>query len=155
MNDDLPPGTEAELASCEAMIESWLASLEVDSPVVAAVHRDGSDRRWLVRMRGDDKDNIAVWFALGQRTLHYECQLMPAPEEHQAEVYELLLRRNEHLYGLAFCIGAEDAIYARGQCDVHGLDRAQLDRLLGTIFVTVERFFRPAMRLGYASRFRG
>ena len=40
MNDDLPPGTEAELASCEAMIESWLASLEVDSPVVAAVHSE-------------------------------------------------------------------------------------------------------------------
>jgi len=154
MTDDLAPATESELASCEVMIESWLANVSAENPVVTAVHREGTDRRWLVRMRGDDKDNIAVWFALGQRTLHYECQLMPAPEEHHLEVYELLLRRNAHLYGLAFCIGAEDAIYARGQCGVHGLDRSELDRLLGTIFVTVERFFRPAMRLGYASRFR-
>ena len=52
--------------------------------------------RWYVRMRGDDKDFTTVWFTLGQRTLRYETYVMPAPEENDGELYEHLLRRNEH-----------------------------------------------------------
>jgi hypothetical protein len=157
MSDDLhpPPATVAELAACEALIESWLADEQRDNPVIIAIDRDPRERRWFVRLRGEEKDITAVWFTLGQRTLQYETYVMPAPEEGHAELFEYLLRRNERLNGLAFCIGDEDAIYLRGQLAVGVVDRADLDRILGSLYVTVERFFRPAMRIGYASRFRG
>lgn len=157
MSDDLhpPPATPDELAACVALIEAWLADEARDNPVLVDIDRDVAARRWYVRLRGEEREFLAVWFTLGQRTLQYECYVMPAPEENHAALYEFFLRRNEKLYGLAFGIGDEDAIYLRGQLAVHAVARADLDRLLGSIYVTVERFFRPAMRIGYASRFRG
>ena len=156
MSDEFDePATDVELTDAMAMIEGWLRDEQRDNPVIIAVDRDRPARRWFVRLRGDEKDITAVWFTLGQRTLQYETYVMPAPEENHAAVYEFFLRRNEKLNGLAFCIGAEDAVYLRGQLAVRGLARGDLDRILGSIFVAVERFFRPAMRIGYASRFRG
>jgi hypothetical protein len=149
------PATEAELAGCHALIESWLADEVRDNPVLLAIDRDPAERRWYVRLKGEEREIIAVWLTLGQRTLQYETYVMPAPEENHAELYEYLLRRNEKLYGLAFSIGDEDAIYLRGQLAVAAVERADLDRILGSLYVSVERFFRPAMRIGYASRFRG
>ena len=153
--DDLPPATDEELAGREALIEAWLVDLQRDNPVVGAVDRDPDARRWFIRLLGEEKDFTTIWLTLGQRTLQYETYVMPAPEENHAQLYELLLRRNEKLYGMAFCIGAEDGVYLRGQVGVQAFDRPDLDRILGSLFVTVERFFRPAMRIGYASRFRG
>ena len=44
------------------------------------------ERRWFVRLRGEQKDMFTIWFTLGQRTLHYETYVMPAPEENHARV---------------------------------------------------------------------
>jgi len=96
-----------------------------------------------------------VWLTLGQRTLRYETYVMPAPEEHREEVMELLLRRNDELVGAHFSIGAEDAVYLRGELPDAAVSADELDRLLGTLYVTVESNFRPLMRLAFASRFRG
>jgi hypothetical protein len=79
---------------------------------------------------------------------------MPAPEENEAELYEHLLRRNEHLVGCHFSIGAEDAVFLRGELAVSALDEEELDRILGTLYATVEQCFRPALAIGFASRFR-
>ena len=152
-DNDQSLASEADLAQREAMIEDWLRDEQRDNPLIVAVDRDPSERRWFVRLHGEQKDITTVWFTLGQRTLRYETYVMPAPEENQAAVYERLLRANETLYGFAFSIGAEDALYLRGQLGVRAFERADLDRILGSIYVTVERFFRPAMRLGYASKF--
>jgi len=40
---------------------------------------------------------------------------MPAPEANVEQVYAYLLRRNADLYGMAFCLGTEDAIYLVGR----------------------------------------
>ena len=95
-----------------------------------------------------------IWLTLGQRTLHYETYFMPAPEERHQELYEYLLRRNQRLFAMRFCIGAEDAVYLVGQLPVTAIDEAELDRIVGTTYATVEQYFRPAMRIGYASKFR-
>lgn len=125
-----------------------------ENPAVAAVERDETEaRRWFVRVLGEEKDVFSVWFTLGQRTLRYETYVMPAPEENHAELYEHLLRRNLGLYGATFAIGEEDAIFLVGQLPLHALDDDELDRILGTMYEYTERFFRPALRIGYASRF--
>ena len=141
----------------ELVIDSWLARELVDNPVVEAVERDdqAGERRWFVRMTGDEKSVFSVWFHLQQRNLHVETYLMPAPIEREAELYEYLLRRSTKLHGLAFAIGEEDAVFVVGEVPAAWVDEAVLDRLLGSFYAVVEQCFRPAMRIGYGSRFTG
>ena len=146
---------DADLAVLERALASWLDEARAENPVVAAVDRDVEvPRRWYVRLRGEEKDVTTVWLTLGQRTLRYETYVMPAPEENHARFYEHLLRRNDGLVGAHFSIGAEDAVFLRGELPVGALDAAELDRILGTLYAAVERCFRPALGIGFESRFR-
>jgi hypothetical protein len=151
------PTNVEDLAALEARIDRWLATQLAENPVVVAVERDveSGERRWFVRVHGEEKDVFTIWFHLRQRTLHYETYVMPAPEENHAALFEHLLRRNLKLYGAAFAIGEEDAVFLVGQLANESVDDDELDRVLGSVYAWVEQFFRPAMRIGYASRFRG
>jgi hypothetical protein len=147
------------LADLRRRIDAWLDGFAADNPLIASVDRGTSDDtalgepRWYVRMHGDEKDFTTVWLTLGQRTLRYETYVMPAPEENLEAVAELLLRRNDSLVGAHFSIGEEDAIYLRGELPDVAVDDAELDRVLGTLYTTVEANFRALLRLGFASRF--
>ena len=151
------PSTEAELADLAGRIEAWLDQQRTGNPVVAAVERDeeSGERRWFVRVRGEAKDVFTIWFHLRQRTLHSETYVMPAPEENHARLYEYLLRQNPRLHGAAFGIGDEDAVFLTGQIGNDAVDDDELDRILGSLYAWVERFFTPALRIGFASRLGG
>jgi len=147
--------TDAELGTLEARIDRWLQVQLDENPLVAAVDRgDPGERRWYVRLRGEEKDTFTIWLTLGQRTLRYETYVMPAPEENHARFYEHLLRRNRQLHGWAFAIGEEDAVFLVGALASGQVTEDELDRVLGSGWAYVERCFRAALRIGYASRFR-
>jgi hypothetical protein len=149
------PTAPEDLEAIDGRICAWLDEQLRDNPVVVAVERDleTGERRWFVRVTGEAKDVFTIWFHLRQRTLHYETYVMPAPEENHAAFYEHLLRRNRKLYGAAFCVGDEDAIFLVGQLDNAAVSDDELDRILGSLYEWVEAFFRPALRIGFASRF--
>lgn len=155
--DDLPPATPEELEAYDASIERWLQVQLEENPTVDSIERDteSGERRWVARVLGEEKTVSAVWFHLRQRTLHVETYFMPAPEEQQAQLYEHLLRRNLRFHGFRFAIGSEDAVFLIGEIPVQSINEAELDRLLGSVYVYVEQCFRPAMRIGFASRFQG
>lgn len=145
---------DASVADFEQQIDAWLADFAAENPVIEAVDRGEDDQpRWYVRMRGEEKDHITVWMTLGQRTLRYEAYVMPAPLENVAAVYEMALRHNQRLVGVHFAIGIEDAIFLSGDLPLTALDSDELDRVIGTIYATVERTFPALIRLGYASKF--
>lgn len=145
---------DGAVAGIAGQVDAWLAEMATSNPVIAAVDRhEGEPIRWYVRMRGEAKDFITVWLTLGQRTLQYEAYVIPAPEEQHAALYEQLLRRNERLVGLHFAIGIEDAIFVRGDLPLAVLTEPELDRVLGTVYATVEQCFPPLLRLAFASRF--
>ena len=148
------PATPAELTDHAARIEAWLERQRAENPVVAAIDRDPHVRRWYVRLRGEERDFIAIWLTLGEYTLHHETYFMPAPEARAEELYEFLLRRNARMYGMGFAIGDEDAVYLTGHTPLVALDDHELDRIVGASYAYVEQWFRPAMRIGYAGRFR-
>ena len=153
---DDPPATPEQLDEVEAAVDGWLAGELATNPVVAAVDRgEPGERRWYVRVTGEEKDTFTIWLTLRQRTLHYETYVMPAPEENHAAFYEHLLRRNMGLSGASFAIGPEDAVFLHGAIPVRTVDRTALDHVLGLLYATVEQCFRPALRIGYASRFTG
>jgi hypothetical protein len=147
------------LRELEALIDGWLAEQLEQNPVVAAVVKEAEplsdERRWFVRVNGEQKDVFTIWYTLRQRSLHYETYVMPAPEENEAAFYEHVLRRNLRFNGAAFAIGDEDALFLVGQLPLHALDEGELDRILGSLYTYVDQCFRPAMRIGFASRFGG
>lgn len=150
------PASPEELDRLEAFIDDWLAAAAADNPAIDAVERGPADeRRWYVRITGEEKDVWTIWLALGQRTLGYTTYLVPAPEENHARFYEHLLRRNRALTGLKLEIGPEDAVYLSGSTPLAQVTAAALDHILGSLYAAVELIFRPAMRIGYASKFKG
>ena len=148
----------AEVADLVAVIDAALERFREEHEIVLAIDRGTTDGtrfgepRWYVRMAGEEKDVITVWLTLGQRTLRYESYVLPAPEENVSEFNEQLLRRNDALVGAHFSIGAEDAVYLRGELVDAAVDSAEVDRILGTLYATVEQVFRPLLRIGFASR---
>ncbi len=143
-----------ELDSLEGHITQWLLSMRERNDTIVAVDRgEIGERRWYVRMRGEEKEYTTVWLTLGQRTLRYETYVMPAPEENAEMLYEHVLRRNESLVGAHFSIGVEDAIFLRGELPLRLVDEPELDRVIGTLYATVERVFPVIIRIGFASRF--
>jgi hypothetical protein len=149
----LPPTLQDYAAS----IDAWLAGMAAGNPTFEAIDRgepgDGNEPRWYVRLRGDEKDHITIWFTLGQRTLRYEAYVLPAPQENIAEVYELALRRNERLVGVHFAFGVEDALFLRGELPLAALTEPELDRIVGSLYMYTEQAFPALLRLAFASKF--
>ena len=143
------------LDAIEARIDAWLHDARHGDTIVIAVDRgEPGERRWFVRLRGDDKDITTVWLTLGQRTLRYETYVMPAPEANRGEFYEYLLRRNHALVGAHFSIGPEDAVFLAGELPVAAFDEPELDRVIGSVLAYVERSFRAALEIGFPRLFR-
>ncbi|MBX3314427.1 MAG: YbjN domain-containing protein [Actinobacteria bacterium] len=148
------PASDDELDEIEAAIDAYLARELEENPLVLAVDRtEPSMRRWFVRLAGEEKQTTTVWLTIAQRTLRYETYVMPAPEEDHARFYEHLLRRNEGFNGAAFTIGDEDAIFLKGRLPISAVTDDELDRIIGSLWAYVEQTFRPALRIGFASRF--
>jgi hypothetical protein len=154
------PMNTRELAVLQRQIDEWLGELDAGHDHIAAVERvaevsSESGVRWLVRMRGEEKDFTTVWLTLGQRTLKYETYVMAAPEENHADLYEHVLRRNDRLVGARFSIGAEDGIFLRGELPARQVDLDAIDQALGLLYANVEQCFKGLLRIGFASHFSG
>ena len=151
-----PAGTD-DLDRLGRLVTSWASSERDANEMVLAVDSlvTPTGTRWFIRLKGDEKQVTTVWFHLRERTLHVETQFMPQPEENAAELYELLLRLNARLTLLRFAIGDEDAIFLEGQVPLAAVDEDVLDTLVGSAWHYTEQWFRPCMRIGYRSKFRG
>lgn len=140
----------AELDDLEARIDAWARRQLDELDVVDAVERgEPGERRWYVRVKGEAKDVFTIWLTLRQRTLEYETYVLPSPPRRAAEVYEWALRRNTDLYGAAFCVGLEDALYLRGHVGAEAVTDAELDRVLGSLYAWTERFFPSLVRMAF------
>jgi hypothetical protein len=148
------PATPEELAALGALIDRWADEERMGNELVAHVEYHDEDRRWIVRMRGEEKTITAVWLTLRERTLHYESYFMPAPEENIEACWEYLLRANARLFAMRFAIGLEDAVYLVGQMPLRAVDEDELDRLVGSIYAYSEQHFPVAMSIGYQSKYR-
>ncbi len=150
---ELPISPE-RLSELTEVISEWLDNQLSSKTLVQSVEHNKNESRWYVRISGEDKDNSMVLFTLGQRTLHFETYFMPSPEENRQDVFQYLLRKNSKLYGVSFGVGGEEAVYLSGQINSEVISSDTLDWVLGTIYKAVEECFKPALRLGFASRFK-
>ena len=148
------PTSPEKLSELTEVISEWLDNQLSSKTLVQSVEHNKNESRWYVRISGEDKDNSMVLFTLGQRTLHFETYFMPSPEENRQDVFQYLLRKNSKLYGVSFGVGNEEAVYLSGQINSEVIGSDTLDWVLGTIYKAVEECFKPALRLGFASRFK-
>jgi hypothetical protein len=154
VDEALSAGAFAQLASD---IDRWLAHYLVTNDAMLAVDHGGPDdcgpgeRRWYVRLGGEQKEFTTVWLTIGQRTLRYETYVLPWPPQMVLEIFELVLRRNEHLVGCHYSIGIEDAVFLRGEIASTGVTEAELDRVIGTLFAEIERTFSTLVRMAFGA----
>lgn len=157
------PASKEQLDELGTLIRSWAESSKEMNELVLAVDQlprspsghGGGDRRWFIRLAGEEKQVTTIWFHLRERTLHFETQFMPSPEENREQLFEYLLRLNNKLFGVRFSIGDEEAVYLMGQLPWSAVDEDELDRIVGSAYAYTEQYFRPAMRIGYQSKFKG
>jgi len=131
-----------------------LISAHLEGPVareewVQVVEYDATIPRWYVRFGCDGRDAATIYFDLHQRTLRYEVYFMPDPPAHHEELYRFLLQRSHAMYGAHFSIGPDGDIYLVGRALLEHLDVAELDRIIGVLYEATERWFQPAIRLGF------
>jgi hypothetical protein len=122
--------------------EEWVQTVEYDPEIP----------RWYVRFGCDGRDAATIYFDLHQRTLRYEVYFLPDPPSNQLELYRFLLERNHGTYAAHFSIGPDGDVYLVGRVLLEHLDVAELDRIVGSIYGLVERWFQPAVRIGYGKR---
>jgi hypothetical protein len=134
------------------MIAAHLEGPVRNEPWVQTVEYDAEIPRWYVRFGCEGRDAATIYFDLHQRTLRYEVYFMPDPPAHHEELYRLLLQRNHTTYGAHFSIGPDGDIYLVGRVLLEHLDVDALDRIIGVLYELVERWFQPAIRLGFAKR---
>jgi len=149
--------TEAELESLEKEIERWLDLSLKENPLFASFERDFDEpvgeSRWFIRVLGEEKDTFTLRFMLRQRMLHYETYVMPAPDENKELFFENLLIRNRKIVGATFCLGEENAVFLLGAIPASTVEPNELDRILGTLWMTVEQNFKSLLKIGFASKF--
>jgi hypothetical protein len=119
--------------------EEWVQTVEYDPAIP----------RWYVRFGCEGRDAATIYFDLHQRTLRYEVYFMPDPPAHHEELYRFLLQRNHTTYAAHFSIGPDGDIYLVGRVLLEHLDIDELDRIIGVLYELVERWFQPAIRLGF------
>jgi hypothetical protein len=137
-------------------IQSW--SEQWSGSLLGIEHQPVPDDRghfhWLIRLKGDEKDVITLWFSLRQRSVHVETELMPAPEENREALLRFLLVRNAELREVHFAIGPEEGIYLMTQIPMNEIDVDRLDELVGATVTYVDEIYPTAMTMGLPTLYR-
>lgn len=132
----------------ERILEEELEHILLAYDAVAALDVDDEVRRWYLRIEATERDFVTIWLTLRERMLHHETYFMPAPAAPAPDLWRYLLRLNRRIVGARFALGEGDDVYLVGAIPLEWVDVDQIDRLIGTVYSTVEAHFRTAMRLG-------
>jgi hypothetical protein len=145
-------------AQLDDVVREWARQWRAGGMIGEIEHPSEPDDRgqhhWMVRLRGEEKDVIALWLTLRQRTVHLETEVMPAPEENREALYRYLLVKNAELRGLHLAIGPEAGIYLVAQVPMGEMSVERLDELVGATVLYVDEIFPTAMAMGLASLYR-
>ena len=140
------------VAAIREWAQPWLASgslAHLEEPDLST-----STLKWLLRFRGEEREFIALWLTLRQRTLHVETELMPAPEANVDQIYRYVLVKNAEMYPLHVAIGPEDGLYLVGRFPVVEVTAELLDEVTGSAVHFVDELFPTVMGLGFPGLYR-
>lgn len=133
-----------EHADVVAQLPGWLEAAGLEPDVA------GEDR-WMTMLSGEWKRTIQVLLHVDERHLRVRSMLCPAVEEQHAEVYALLLHRNERTASLRFALDGVGDVVLLGQVPLEAVDAARVDELLGEVLVTMDETFNAVLAKGFAA----
>lgn len=107
--------------------------------------------KWMTMLSGEWKRTIPVLFHLDERSLHTTTLLAGVPDEGHAEVYEILLQKNQDPLPVHFALDDEGDIVLTGHLPYAAATERALDELLGAILQTCDDVFNRVLRAGFAS----
>lgn len=126
-------------------VATWVERLAGDVPVQQlAAHR------WFVLLAGEKKRTVGLHLSVGERTLIAESHFMRAPDEGAAELYELLLKRNQRSYVLRFAVYDSGDVMIVGVLPLRAVTVEEIDHIAGTLLTLAEETYDSALRLGFA-----
>ncbi|MFO7962113.1 MAG: YbjN domain-containing protein [Nitriliruptoraceae bacterium] len=109
------------------------------------------DDRWMTMLEGEWKRTIPVLMELGDRRLTITSLFSGVPDEGHAEVYRILLQRNQHPGPIHFALDDEGDLILTGALPLVALDASALDELLGRVLTMADETFNQVLRTGFAS----
>lgn len=133
-----------DLAAARALIGSVLTDAGLS---VEAVGED----RWMTMLAGDHKRTIPLFLTLGERSLTVNSLLAASPDEGHAEVYRILLQRNQRPSPVHFALDDEGDLILVGRIPLAALDAVALDELLGLVLSMADETFDQVLRAGFGS----
>lgn len=130
---------------------------ELRSLIVSTLQEAGLDvddvgeDRWMTMLSGEWKRTIPLLLHLDDRSLHVTSLLCGVPDEGHAEVYEILLHRNQRPSPVHFALDDAGDVVLVGHLPLEVLDGERLDQLLGAVLTTSDEVFNQVLRAGFAS----
>jgi hypothetical protein len=124
-----------------------LGTLEANDLAVQEVGED----RWMTMLSGEWKRTIPLLLDLEERTLKVTSLLAGVPDEGHAEVYRILLQRNQRPLPVHFALDDEGDLVLVGQLPLVAVDERSIDELLGAVLTLSDETFNQVLRAGFAS----
>lgn len=109
------------------------------------------ENKWMTMLSGEWKRTIPVMFHLDEHRLRVSSLFCGQPDEGHAEVYELLLHRNERPGWIHFALDDEGDVVLVGQVPREVLDEKVLDEVLGQVLVVSDETFNAVLRRGFST----
>ncbi|HEX4015700.1 MAG TPA: YbjN domain-containing protein [Frankiaceae bacterium] len=139
--------TAEERSRLDRVIEETLKDLEL-------TYEHPSDGAFLVTLPGDHKLTTMTWLLVQDFSLLIEAFFMRKPEDDPAAVHDWMLKRNAHMYGLAFSIDQLGDVYLVGKLPLSAVEPDEIDRLLGCMLRYSDDGFDTAVALGFETSIR-
>lgn len=125
--------------------------------VVSALEAAGLDVdpvgewRLLTMLAGEWKRTIPVMLDVEERSLVVTSLFAGVPDEGHAEVYRLLLQRNQRAHAVHFALDDEGDLILTGRVPLVALDERTFDELLGELLSVSDATFNRVLRTGFAT----
>ncbi len=130
---------------------------EVRSVLLTTLDRAGLDveavgeDRWMTMLSGEWKRTIPVLLDLDERSLKVTSLLAGVPDEGHAEVYRILLQKNQRPLPVHFALDDEGDLVLTGALPHVAVDERAVDELLGCVLTLSDDTFNQVLRAGFAS----
>ena len=76
------------------------------------------------------------------------------PDENSEAVFEWLLKKNAHMYAVAFALNEVGDVFLVGRITNAALTEIELDRIFGCVLQYSDSSFNPLLELGFPSSIR-
>lgn len=128
-------------------IEAFLVDREIESHLL-----DG--KTFVVNLPGEKRLKTAVHLHVGVDAVRIESFICRKPDEDHLKVFDYLLRRNRHLYCVAYTTDNAGDIYLVGWMAAAAVAEDELDRVLGAILEAADFDFNKLLEMGFHSSIR-